>query len=102
MGLKDVMAARRASGQTVDVPVAGIEGLTSVRVRRLSAAEALATQREKDPGLALVVAAIRDEDGAPAYASAAEAAAEDWVLMQALLLAATKVNLLDVAAAKKD
>lgn len=62
----------------------------------------LSKLESEESGLAIVAAAVVDEDGARVFESAKEVAEVDWPLVQALLAACTTANSLDVAAAKKN
>lgn len=95
--LREMLAERKQAGQ---LHQERIEGLGLVGIRRLKASEVFGLPDENS-GLAMVAAAVLDEEGKPLFANVDEILELDWPLANALLKACNKLNAMDVESAGK-
>lgn len=92
MNIRAALDYRKQSNME-SVPI-NIDGIDEVAVRRITAGEMLdiAKMSDQEGGMALVAASIVDDHGEKVFASADDVRGVDWVLLQALIQAATQVN----------
>jgi len=100
MKIRDLLVQRLAQLAVVAVEV---PGFGPVQVKRLKAGEMIAASKTPgESGLALVQAAVVDEEGRPVFGDLQQVRDLDWALVSGLIDACNGANRLQVDAAAKN